>query len=84
VRLLERQESLDQLHSILSEVVAVQGRLVLLGGEAGVGKSVLVQHFAQSVRDHARVLIGACDALSTPSALGPVLDIAVLDPYFYH
>ncbi len=75
-RLMERQHFLDQLDGFLSDVLAGQGRLVLLGGEAGVGKSVLIHHFAESIRDRARVLIGACDPLSTPTALGPLLDVA--------
>ena len=76
VPLLERQHILDRLDGFLSEVEAGQGRLLLVGGEAGVGKSVLVKHFGESVRDRARVLIGACDPLSTPTALGPLLDVA--------
>ena len=49
---------------------------MLLGGEAGVGKSALLRHFGAFVHDRARVLVGACDPLSTPTALGPLLDVA--------
>ena len=50
------------------------GRLVFIGGEAGVGKTSLVRCFCanQSVR----ILSGACDALATPHPLGPLLDIS--------
>jgi transcriptional regulator with XRE-family HTH domain len=76
LRLIERQPFLDRLDEFLADVNAGQGRFVLLGGEAGVGKSVLVQSFGDSARHRARVLIGACDPLSTPTALGPLLDVA--------
>src|SRR6266536_2097474 len=71
-----RQRYLDRLDGFLADVLAGQGRLVLLGGEAGVGKSVLVQHFARANLHRARTRIGACDPLSTPTALGPLLDVA--------
>ena len=76
VGLVERQQFLDRLDGFLADVLAGQGRLVLLGGEAGVGKSVLVQHFARANLHRARTRIGACDPLSTPTALGPLLDVA--------
>jgi transcriptional regulator with XRE-family HTH domain len=76
LRLVERQEDLGRLGALFGEVLAGHGRMVLLGGEAGVGKSVLVQHFAASIQDRARVRIGACDPLSTPTALGPLVDVA--------
>src|SRR5256885_2148987 len=76
MQLLERQHYLDQLHGLFAEVTSGSGGLVLLGGEAGVGKSVLVQQFAETMQDRARVLIGACDPLSTPTPLGPLLDIS--------
>src|SRR4051794_23965889 len=76
MRLLERQPVLDRMLGLLAEAEAGQGRLVLLGGEAGVGKSALIHELGLSVQDRARVAIGACDPLSTPTPLGPLLDIA--------
>jgi DNA-binding CsgD family transcriptional regulator/tetratricopeptide (TPR) repeat protein len=49
------------------------GRLILIGGEAGVGKTALVRAFA----DGRNVLWGACDPLHTPRPLGPLVDIGL-------
>ena len=46
-----------------------------MSGEAGVGKSALLQDLAQALSD-ARWLWAGCDGLFTPAALGPLLDIA--------
>src|SRR5262249_2708012 len=51
------------------------GRVVLIGGEAGIGKTALVQEFAAR-RGDARLLWGGCDALFTPRPLAPLHDIA--------
>ena len=51
------------------------GRLVLVSGEAGIGKTALVNAFCASVRGSSRVLEGSCDALATPRALGAFVDL---------
>ena len=75
MRLIERESQLAALHQYASEARQGQGRLVLISGEAGVGKSVLLEEFAQELQD-ARWLWAGCDGLFTPAALGPLLDIA--------
>ena len=69
--LLERDDLLAQLETARAE----GGRLVFVGGEAGVGKTSLVRTFAESVSE--RVLHGSCESLTTPTPLGPFLDVAV-------
>jgi predicted ATPase len=75
MRLIERESQLAALHQYADEASQGHGRLVLISGEAGVGKSVLLEEFAQGLED-ARWLWAACDGLFTPAALGPLLDIA--------
>jgi DNA-binding CsgD family transcriptional regulator/tetratricopeptide (TPR) repeat protein len=75
MRLIERESQLAALHQYADEASQGHGRLVLISGEAGVGKSVLLEEFAQGLGD-ARWLWAACDGLFTPAALGPLLDIA--------
>jgi ATP/maltotriose-dependent transcriptional regulator MalT len=76
MHLLERESALDALGGWFSEARAGRGRLVLVGGEAGVGKTALVTEFALRQRQAARVLWGACDPLITPRPLGPLADVA--------
>jgi DNA-binding CsgD family transcriptional regulator len=74
--LLERTSELQQLADSLVAVVADgSGRLVLIRGEAGVGKTALVRSCCDE-QQRARVLWGSCDALFTPRPLGPFLDVA--------
>jgi len=74
--LLERESALRTLAAALARAGVEDGRVVLLGGEAGVGKTALVDRFC-ALHGHAtRVLAGACDALFTPRPLGPFLEIA--------
>jgi DNA-binding CsgD family transcriptional regulator/tetratricopeptide (TPR) repeat protein len=73
--LLERSSELDRLAAFLSAARVGEGRLVLLGGEAGVGKTSLVHAFSESVKPSVRVLIGKCDPLSAPRPFGPLVDI---------
>jgi DNA-binding CsgD family transcriptional regulator len=76
VELLERSGPLATLDEHLAAVGADgRGRLVLIAGEAGIGKTALVRAFCERGRS-GRVLWGACDALFTPRPLGPFVDIA--------
>ena len=52
---------------------------MLVGGEAGIGKTSFVTALAESFQPPGRVLWGACDPLFTPRPLGPIYDIAVGD-----
>src|SRR5512132_1239436 len=73
--LLERSSVLGELASVLA-ATATGGRVVLVAGEAGIGKSALVRRFTERHAADARFLLGACDPLLTPRALGPLHDIA--------
>jgi len=73
--LLEREHALASLREYAESMAGGDGRVVVVSGEAGVGKSSLVEHF-ESVLPAARWLHGACDGLFTPRPLGPLFDVA--------
>jgi DNA-binding CsgD family transcriptional regulator len=76
VALLERGAFAEALDESLASVSAGAGRLVLVSGEAGIGKSALVRAFCAACDERVRVLWGSCDALGTPRPLSPLIDIA--------
>jgi DNA-binding CsgD family transcriptional regulator len=75
--LLERSRQLAVLDELLDGVVeSREGRLALVRGEAGAGKTALVQAFCEQRDSTARALWGSCEALFAPRALGPFADVA--------
>ena len=76
MELLEREPFLAELDAALAEVSAGTGRLALVSGEAGIGKTSLIEAFTRSYQNKVRVLWGACDLLFTPTPLEPLRDIA--------
>jgi len=75
MQLLEREASLASLAGYAREARRGEGRLVLVAGEAGVGKSALVERLHDDLAD-ACWSWGACDGLFTPRPLGPLFDLA--------
>jgi len=74
--ILERDAALSTLHDALDAAIAGSGRVALVFGEAGIGKTTVVQILQESARGRVRLVSGACEALFTPRPLGPVHDIA--------
>src|SRR4051794_8936167 len=75
VPLLERTAFLASLERHADEARGGEGRLVLLSGEAGVGKTALLEQFEAELPDAAWAW-SACDGLFTPRPLGPLFDLA--------
>jgi predicted ATPase len=82
--LLERDDEMAVLAGRYEQAADGRGGVVLLSGEAGMGKTSLVEHFAVSVRGGpvkpSAFLVGRCDDLHTPIPLGAVHDLAMLAP----
>lgn len=80
-RLLEREAVLAELGGLARRVRDGAGRVVLLRGEAGGGKTAVINAFTARLDQSVRVLVGGCDPLSAPRPLGPLLDaLAGLGP----
>jgi predicted ATPase len=75
MELIERHDALDALAATLARVRSGAGQVVLIGAEAGGGKSTVVERFLDGLPTDVRVRRGWCDALSTPRPLGPFLDM---------
>ncbi|MFY7950794.1 MAG: ATP-binding protein, partial [Gemmatimonas sp.] len=81
--LLEREPALVRLHQALAAARAGQGRCVVIGGEAGIGKTSLLAAWAASPATReggTRWLQGGCDPLRTPRPLGPLVDLCASLP----
>jgi hypothetical protein len=75
MELVDREIPLQELEAAWRQA-AEKGCFTFIYGEAGIGKTALVEQFANREKVHTRFLWGACDALFTPRPLGPLHDIA--------
>jgi DNA-binding CsgD family transcriptional regulator/tetratricopeptide (TPR) repeat protein len=75
MELLEREEALATLAEAREAAERRNGRVVLVTGEPGIGKTALITRFVRDLDANARVLLGSCDDLSIPRPLGPFRDL---------
>jgi ATP/maltotriose-dependent transcriptional regulator MalT len=75
--LLERDHHVKQIKEAWGKVKAGGGQIALVSGEAGIGKTSLIERFASDEGRSANVFWGSCDALFSPQPLGPFIDIAI-------
>lgn len=75
MRVLEREPQLAALREYAADAARGVGRLVLVEGEAGIGKSTLLEQLEVSLAE-ATWSWGGCEGLSTPRPLAPLHDIA--------
>ena len=74
--LVEREAICEQLRNAVLDAVSGTGSCVLIGGEAGVGKTSVLLWLEAVIAAEARVLWGSCEALHTPRPMGPLHDMA--------
>ena len=74
--LLERGAETAALEGMLEAVRGGEGRMALLDGEAGSGKTALIDSFCRRAAGSLRLLRGGCDPLFTPRPLGPLIEVA--------
>src|SRR4051794_2763387 len=73
--ILERDPELAELAAGARAAGAGEGSVVLLCGEAGIGKSALADALRSVLPATGRLLVGWCDDLATRRALGPFRDL---------
>jgi DNA-binding CsgD family transcriptional regulator/tetratricopeptide (TPR) repeat protein len=76
VVLVDRDGILEELHRELEATRSGAGRIALLTGEAGIGKSAVVNAFRSAHERAVSVVVGRCDPLSVPRTMGPIRDVA--------
>lgn len=74
-RLVERDRELVDLTHLVRQAATGAGHVVLVSGEAGIGKSRLVEAMRARMPANGRMLVGRCDDLVTARTLGPFRDI---------
>jgi DNA-binding CsgD family transcriptional regulator/tetratricopeptide (TPR) repeat protein len=74
--LLERDGLLAELSILVDSAAEGHGHVAAILGEAGVGKTSLLNELARRARDRSRILLAGCEALFTPRPLGPLYDLA--------
>ncbi len=72
---LEREEQLDELLEIAQNITHKRGQIVLVKGEAGIGKTTFLLSARQQLEQNFRIRWGTCDPLTTPRTLGPFHDM---------
>lgn len=79
-QLIERGAVCAELLQAVKRAGSGEGGMVLIGGEAGVGKTSLLVWLEATVHAESntatRIFWGACEALQTPRPLGPLHDMA--------
>jgi len=76
MELVERDQALAALDKRLGEARRGDGSVVVVHGEAGVGKTSLLRAWTGDLPARVRLAWGACDPLSTPSPLAPLREVA--------
>ncbi len=75
--LVEREQAVQELLGLAKAAGRGRGAIALVGGEAGIGKTSLLEEMRLRASADSTVIWGGCDALFTPRALGPIHDMAL-------
>lgn len=71
----DQVENVQTLLDAFASVPISGGSAVFVSGEAGIGKSTLIDHFLAALDPNHRRAVAMCDPLNTPRPLGPIRDL---------
>ncbi|MDO6709748.1 AAA family ATPase [Aliiglaciecola sp. 2_MG-2023] len=74
---LEREAAIDKISNSISQI-AQSGKILLLSGEAGIGKTTLLEHVRSHADSTVDIYWSGCDPLFTPRPYAPIYDFAQL------
>ncbi len=74
------KDVLARLLEAVADAANGDGALLLVTGEAGIGKTALLHRLVDDSGDDVRVWSGACERLFTPRPLGPLADMVAVLP----
>ncbi len=72
--LIERQPQLQTLEAAVVSSTH-SGAVVLISGEAGFGKTSLIETFTRSLDHRYQILTAACEPIGIPAAFAPLFDL---------
>ena len=73
--LLERHEAVGSIQSCIQNLAVGKGGVVSISGEAGIGKTSLIQALINICPNDIQLAIGFCEDLTTSRLLGPLFDM---------
>lgn len=73
--LLERETAINKIADSIS-MISQSGKILLLSGEAGMGKTTLLEHVRMHADTSIDILWSGCDPLFTPRPYAPIYDFA--------
>ena len=74
-RIVGRREELSLLGDLQAEAMSGKPAVVLVAGDAGIGKTRLITELIESVGDQVRSVVGRCDALGEVVPVAAITDL---------
>ncbi len=74
--LIERESAVAKLTEVANQLNRGHGNIALVSGEAGIGKTSLLEEIKRTLDLQYKIIWSGCDPLFTPRPFGPLYDFA--------